>query len=149
VVLFFALNSFILASECDNSPVLGMDSVRNTRNNVSSQKNANQRHREEKNMFGFLKRRISVKAAAPHREPMTSRTAVVRRNFDHLPPLPSAEVTEGNDEADWSLWEDSVAFQDSQMPTPYPQTRPAPLQAAAARDSGLSTAYDTLRGTDL
>lgn len=29
------------------------------------------------------------------------------------PPLP--EVTEGNEESDWALWEDSVAFQDSQM----------------------------------
>ena len=100
-------------------------------------------------MFDFFKRSISVKATAPHREPMSSRTAVVRRNFDHLPPLPNAEVTEGNDEADWSLWEDSVAFQDSQMPAPYPDTRPAPFQAATARDSVVSTAYDTLRGSDL
>ena len=74
---------------------------------------------------------------------------MVRRNFDPLAPLPKAEVTEGNDEADWSLWEDSVAFQDSQMPTSYPETRPAPLQAADTCNHVVSTAYDTLRGSDL
>ena len=31
-------------------------------------------------------------------------------------PIPVGEVTEGNSEADWSEWENSVAFQDSQMP---------------------------------
>ena len=102
-----------------------------------------------KKMFGFLMRRISVKATPPLRESTTHRTTVVRRNFDHLPPLPNAEVTEGNDEADWSLWEDSVAFQDSKMPAPYPDTRPAPLKATEACDSAFSTAYDTLRGSDL
>ena len=33
------------------------------------------------------------------------------------PPLP--EVSEGNLESDWALWEDSVAFQDSQMPSGF------------------------------
>lgn len=33
------------------------------------------------------------------------------------PPLP--EVTEGNLESDWAMWEDSVAFQDSQMPSTF------------------------------
>ena len=31
--------------------------------------------------------------------------------------LPLPEVTEGNEDSDWALWEDSVAFQDSQMPS--------------------------------
>jgi hypothetical protein len=30
-------------------------------------------------------------------------------------PLPEPEVVEGNLDSDWALWEDSVAFQDSQM----------------------------------
>lgn len=33
------------------------------------------------------------------------------------PPLP--EVSEGNEESDWAMWEDSVAFQDSQMPSAF------------------------------
>ena len=33
------------------------------------------------------------------------------------PPLP--EVSEGNQESDWAMWEDSVAFQDSQMPSVF------------------------------
>jgi hypothetical protein len=33
------------------------------------------------------------------------------------PPLP--EVSEGNQESDWAMWEDSVAFQDSQMPSSF------------------------------
>lgn len=33
------------------------------------------------------------------------------------PPLP--EVSEGNEESDWAIWEDSVAFQDSQMPSGF------------------------------
>lgn len=37
-----------------------------------------------------------------------------RRQFPRE--LPAAyEVTEGNDEADWQLWEESVSFQDSKM----------------------------------
>lgn len=36
---------------------------------------------------------------------------------DEAPPLP--EVSEGNLESDWALWEDSVAFQDSQMPSNF------------------------------
>lgn len=31
-------------------------------------------------------------------------------------PMPIAEVSEGNLDSDWAMWEDSVAFQDSQMP---------------------------------
>jgi hypothetical protein len=38
-------------------------------------------------------------------------------------PLP--EVIEGNQESDWALWEDSVAFQDSQMPSSFSELEPA------------------------
>ena len=34
-------------------------------------------------------------------------------------PAPLPEVTEGNLDSDWALWEDSVAFQDSQMPSNF------------------------------
>jgi hypothetical protein len=43
------------------------------------------------------------------------------------PPLP--EVTEGNLESDWAMWEDSVAFQDSQMPSIFNE-----LEAVKTRD---------------
>ncbi len=43
------------------------------------------------------------------------------------PPLP--EVTEGNLESDWAMWEDSVAFQDSQMPSAFNE-----LEAVKTRD---------------
>ncbi len=33
------------------------------------------------------------------------------------PPLP--EVQEGNEDSDWAMWEDSVSFQDSQMPSTF------------------------------
>lgn len=34
-------------------------------------------------------------------------------------PLPTPEVIEGNEDSDWALWEDSVAFQDSQMQSEF------------------------------
>ena len=34
-------------------------------------------------------------------------------------PLPLPEVSEGNLESDWALWEDSVAFLDSQMSSAF------------------------------
>lgn len=45
-------------------------------------------------------------------------------------PLPSPEVIEGNDESDWSLWEQSVSFQDSQIQPAWPKTKPMPMQGA-------------------
>ena len=38
-----------------------------------------------------------------------------RRRFAR--PLPLPEVIEGNEDSDWALWEESVSFQDSQMPS--------------------------------
>lgn len=48
------------------------------------------------------------------------------------PDAPAApEVLEGNEDSDWALWEDSVAFQDSQMPSDFgalkaPEVRETP-----------------------
>lgn len=64
-------------------------------------------------MFDFFKRSVD--------RPITDKNTRVTRNTRSAPalgaldPLPVPEVTEGNSEADWSVWEDSVAFQDSQM----------------------------------
>ena len=38
----------------------------------------------------------------------------------------TVEVVEGNDESVWAMWEDSVAFQDSQ----FTDSQPAPLLAS-------------------
>jgi hypothetical protein len=45
------------------------------------------------------------RGATPHDEESTT----------EVDPLPVPEVIEGNEDSDWALWEDSVAFQDSQM----------------------------------
>jgi hypothetical protein len=39
----------------------------------------------------------------------------VKNSASQSAPLPVPEVVEGNQDSDWALWEDSVAFQDSQM----------------------------------
>ena len=103
-------------------------------------------------MFSFFKRSTPAKAAETRHEPPKRRATRERPGYDPLEPLPKAEVTEGNEESDWSLWENSVAFQDSQMPEPYHKTKPVPIEAttpAEAGDSTLSSGYDSVRGTDL
>ena len=39
-----------------------------------------------------------------------------KKTIDPFEPIPTGEVVEGNQDSDWAAWEDSVAFQDSQMP---------------------------------
>lgn len=39
-----------------------------------------------------------------------------KKPIDPFEPIPTGEVVEGNQDSDWAAWEDSVAFQDSQMP---------------------------------
>src|SRR5512133_1945723 len=58
----------------------------------------------------------------------TASTAKERRLIPR--PLPLPEVVEGNDDSDWSLWQDSVEFHDSQMQETWPVTEPGPLQGA-------------------
>jgi len=71
-------------------------------------------------MFKFLKRSAvpEAKRAAPPRKPAPK---------THVPearPEPAAlpEVTEGNEQTDWALWEDSVAALDSQMQSLSPSS---------------------------
>ena len=65
-------------------------------------------------MFKFLKRSLAAKpkpkVEPPRKSAAKSRTAEVRAE-----PGPLPEVTEGNEQTDWALWEDSVAALDSQM----------------------------------
>jgi hypothetical protein len=126
-----------------------MDGGTNSINNALCQSTASQRHRLVRNMFGFFKRSAPAKPASTRHEPTKRRATGERPGYDPLEPLPKPEVTEGNEDSDWSLWENSMAFQDSQMPEPYPQTTPMPIQAADAGDSVLSSGFDTVRPSDL
>ena len=81
-------------------------------------------------MVSFFKRpdaTTATQAATPtSKEP--SLNAGERRRFPR--PLPIPEVVEGNENSDWALWEESVSFQDSQMP---PAT--LPLQGLQKQDA--------------
>ncbi len=46
-------------------------------------------------------------------------------------PLPVPEVVEGNADTDWSLWQESVAFQDSRVQPLWQATEPGQLPDAA------------------
>lgn len=86
-------------------------------------------------MLNFFKRKPAVAPTAPSKRagaaPARSRpsTASTASALPAEPP-PLPEVKEGNLESDWALWEDSVAFQDSQMPSDL-----SPLEAVKDRSS--------------
>lgn len=73
-------------------------------------------------MFDFFKRSSGKPVVEQSVRP--KRTATASKPFGSLEPLPLPEVAEGNTDADWSAWEDSVAFQDSQMSGFGAATRP-------------------------
>lgn len=72
-------------------------------------------------MLKFFKRKPDKPATddtPPRPRPRpAAQTRSARQPSAEPPPLP--EVKEGNLESDWALWEDSVAFQDSQMPSSF------------------------------
>jgi hypothetical protein len=65
-------------------------------------------------MFKFLKR---FAVATPKPKPAAPRKSAAKSRGLHAKtePGPLPEVTEGNEQTDWALWEDSVAALDSQM----------------------------------
>jgi hypothetical protein len=86
-------------------------------------------------LFDFLKRRTATPVPPPKHTsassgPSKHNPPKARQVAEPQSPLPVPEVKEGNEESDWSMWEDSVAFQDSKMNSISPETRPAPLAAA-------------------
>ena len=86
-------------------------------------------------LFDFLKRRAATPEQPPKRTSVSSGASMrnspkAKQVSDPLSPLPVPEMKEGNEESDWSMWEDSVAFQDSKMNSVYPETRPVPLSPA-------------------
>lgn len=64
-------------------------------------------------MFDFFKRSSGKPVVEQSVRP--KRTPAASKPFGSLEPLPLPQVAEGNTDADWSAWEDSVAFQDSQI----------------------------------
>lgn len=66
-------------------------------------------------MFSFFKRSDKTSDAVASR-PRTPERRTHRNNFlDSREPLPLPQVTEGNEDSDWAMWEDSVMELDSQM----------------------------------
>ncbi len=91
-------------------------------------------------MFGFFKKRPSE----PDSRPASRNLAAPRRKpapglWDQPPKLP--EVTEGNSDADWAAWEDSVAFQDSQMPAHH-DAPTVPMRLDDAAETERDTVFD-------
>lgn len=69
-------------------------------------------------IFGLFKRKP---AAVPKPKPRRKTRSV---GGPALPPEPSTfEVTEGSDQTDWALWEDSVAMLDSQLHSLQPSVK--------------------------
>ncbi len=65
--------------------------------------------------------RSAPKTPAPEAEPEVRpapRPVSLRPAAPPTPP-PLPEVQEGNEDSDWAMWEDSVSFQDSQMPSTF------------------------------
>jgi hypothetical protein len=82
-------------------------------------------------MFTWLKRRTANQAPQPGRKSVATPTRTPPRpdaGLRHAPrfadtaPLPEV-IAEGNTQADWSVWEDSVMALDSQMQTLVPADR--------------------------
>ena len=61
-------------------------------------------------MFNFFKRAVIPQVKPGPRQAVTRGASLVPEE-----PAPLPQVLEGNDESDWAMWEDSVAFLDSQM----------------------------------
>ena len=81
-------------------------------------------------MFGLFKKKT---APAP-RGVLPNPASRTRRSAESLPwDAPSLpEVTEGNSDADWSAWQDSVNFQESRsFANSQLSTEPTPLESHA------------------
>ncbi len=86
-------------------------------------------------MFSFFKRSDKGPDVASHRSSGQARgKSVNARGLDLLSPIPLPEVTEGNQDSDWAMWEDSVLEQDSQSASQFADTCPSQLDEAAAID---------------
>lgn len=82
-------------------------------------------------MFKFLKRAPTPPAKPARRRKTTKAGSGADSRIDSAP-LP--EVTEGNEQSDWALWEDSMVALDSQMQSLGPSSRNFPDTAPTGFD---------------
>lgn len=83
-------------------------------------------------------------AMAARPRPATSSAASARAGTPPAPP-PLPEVSEGNQESDWAMWEDSVAFQDSQMPSVFNEFDAVKTRDEKPRKSGEPDPFAAVR----
>lgn len=88
-------------------------------------------------MFSFFKRSDKTPSNARTSAHRSVKSAQTSLRADSLVPLPVPEVTEGNLESDWAMWEDSVMEQDSEMHSAYLDTTPQPLNAVASASEAV------------
>lgn len=98
-------------------------------------------------MFSFFKRRSGGSASAGGKssspagargQPAARDSAKGRDSASRWQdPIPVPEAQD----ADWAMWEDSVAFQESQI-TEYEPTEPAPIAHPDAADESVADPFD-------
>ncbi len=96
-------------------------------------------------MFSFFKRSSATAATPVVKSASHSRLPKSNDRRSQSGPLPVPEVIEGNDDSDWALWEDSVSFQNSQLPSTASLTKPIPgTQLPIAQEAGSPDAFDSV-----
>lgn len=82
-------------------------------------------------MFEFLKRPPTPPAKPARRRKSAKPAGAAEAGIE---PVPVPEVTEGSEQSDWALWEDSVVALDSQMQSLGPSSRSFPDTAPTGFD---------------
>ena len=80
-------------------------------------------------MFSFFKRSDKESPVTPNRPRGDSRKSVRQYGPELREPPPLPQVTEGNEDSDWAMWEDSVLEQDSQLHPQFHDTVPSNFSA--------------------
>jgi hypothetical protein len=86
-------------------------------------------------MFSFFKRSDKESAAVANRPRTQAKRPVKNLGLDGREVLPLPQVTEGNEDSDWAMWEDSVLEQDSQMHSQFHDTVPSEFPIGAHAES--------------
>jgi hypothetical protein len=94
-------------------------------------------------MFSFLKRSSQVRSEHDFSdtlplEPVEPAAPVLStpRPASPVNDLSVGDVIEGNQDADWTAWQDSVSFQDSQFPADLAEPeQPAPAKIQTSQDA--------------
>ncbi len=81
---------------------------------------------------------------APSAQARPTTPAAARTGMPPAPP-PLPEVSEGNQESDWAMWEDSVAFQDSQMPSVFNELDAVRTRDEEPKKNGEPDPFSTVR----